>query len=86
MVVRSDGCIAQKYTIPKRRYQSFCVVASDAPAHTSANLNKTIDDLSRNGWTIERIDCHDNVFGIWKGDERKYYPTKDYIILAYVEN
>ena len=86
MVVRSDGYVAQKCTIPKRIYKSFCVLADSTPANTCKALNEKIDSLVKFGWTIERIDCHNNIFGIWKGDERRYYPTKDYIIVAYVEH
>ena len=69
-----------------RKYKTFCVVANDTPANTSIALNNEIDSLLRFGWAIDRIDCHDNIFGIWKGDEKKYYATKDYIILAYIDD
>ena len=82
MTVRSDGCVAQERNIQKRIYKSFCVPADSNPVNTCKALNEKIDSLVKFGWTIERIDCHDNIFGIWKSDERKYYPTKDYIIVA----
>lgn len=68
-----------------RVYKSFCVEAKGGPVNTCEALNKVINDLAKFGWTIERIDCHGNIFGIWKSDEKKYYPTRDYIILAYIE-
>lgn len=70
---------------PKRIYKSFHVAGDTRPANLCVDLNKKIDSLLKFGWVIERIDCVDNVYGIWRGDERKYYPTKDYIILASIQ-
>ena len=83
--IKTDGRIAQPSNTPKRIYRSFCVVGNGQPANTCEDLNKKISSLLEYGWAIERIDCHDNIYGIWNGDERKYYPTKDYVIIASAE-
>ena len=68
-----------------RVYKSFCVEAKSSPVNICEDLNKVMNDLAKFGWTIERIDCHDNIYGIWKSDEKRYHSSKDYIIVAYRE-
>ena len=83
-MIKSNDNIAQAPTV-KKKYHSFYVKGGCDPKSTWAALNTQLDNLNMCGWTVERIDCHDNPFGGWNGDEKSYYTTKEYIILAYTE-
>ena len=82
--IKTNDNIAQAPTA-KKKYYCFYVFGGSDPKDICAALNTQLNTINEYGWAIERIDCHDNPFGGWNGDEKSYYTTKEYIIVAYTE-
>lgn len=82
--IKTNDNIAQAPTA-KKKYHCFHVSRGSEPKDICAALNTQLNSLNECGWTVERIDCHDNPFGGWNSDERCYYTTREYIIVAYKE-
>lgn len=66
-----------------KEYGIFRVVSNDTPDNKNILLNNKIDSLIEDGWNIDYIKCHDGVFSYWKGEGKKFYGTKTYMIYAH---